>query len=108
MSKGKVEKVKEQAMEIQVSSTVLGATKTKVKKLKIRPFVTAPAEVSVMFGAWFPTGDFAGAKAEVTIRCPCYKEEIVPVFHQVSKMADELLDGEVERIMEGIDGGDSD
>ncbi len=104
MSKDKVQKVKEQAMEIQVSSTVLGETKTKARKIKVRPFVTTPAEVSVMFGAWFPTGDFAGAKAEVTIRCPCYKEEIVPVFHQVSKMADDLLDAEVERITEGVDG----
>lgn len=103
MSKTKVQKVNEKAMEIEVSSTVLGETKTKVKKLKVRPFVTQPAEVEVMFGTWFPTGDMAGARAAVTIRCPCYKEEIVPVFHQVSKMADELLDGEVARISEGID-----
>lgn len=105
MAKDKVKNVKEREGFIQVTTTVLGEQKTKGKKIKVRPFVTEPALVDVMFGTWLPTGDYTGIKAEVRIVCPCYREEIVDVFHQVSTQVDELLDAEVERLTEGIHGG---
>lgn len=83
---------------IEVTSTVLKKTTTQAKKIKIRPFATVPAHVEVHFGTWFPTGDMAGAKVDVTIRVPAYIEEIVDVFNQVRDLADDLLEKEVARI----------
>jgi len=83
---------------IEVTSTVLSQKRTQTKKIKIRPFATAPAQVEVHFGTWFPTGDMAGAKVDVTLRVPCYVEEIVDVYNQTRDLVDDLLEAEVARL----------
>jgi len=94
----KANKLKLSEASIEVTSTVLRKSKTVSKRIKIRPFATVPAHVEAHLGTWFPTGDMAGAKVDVTIRVPCYVEEIVDVFNQARDLADDLLDKEVARI----------
>jgi hypothetical protein len=101
----KKDKVAQQEAIIEVTSTVLGKQTKESKKIKVRPFVTTPAEVACTFGTWIPTGDYAGVKVDVTIKCPCYKEEIVPTFNQVAKLVDKLVDREVERLTKGMEDG---
>lgn len=94
-----IEKILSRDAVIEVTKTVMKKTSTKVEKIKVRPFVTEPAYVHVKFGAWINTGDFSGVKADVGVTLPCYKEEIVDAFEQASKMADERLDQEIERMV---------
>lgn len=83
---------------IEVTKTVIGKPATKVDKIKIRPFVTEPSSVEVHMGSWFPTGEMRGAKLDITIRVPCYTEELLPVFKQLVKLVDELTEKEYQKM----------
>jgi hypothetical protein len=98
--KPKTTEVVEDQGTVEVSRTVLGKTENKSEKIPIRPFVTTTASVEVHMGAWFPTGDMRGAKVDVTVRVPCYIEEIIPVYKQVRRLVDKLVGREV-RLMSG-------
>lgn len=103
MASKKTEVVESQEGYVEISSTVLDQKNTKSKKIKVRPFVTTPAQVKVKLGTWFPTGDMQGAKIDVEITVPCYVEEIKNVYYQTLDLADELLDEEVTRIKEATE-----
>jgi len=96
-------KVGQQEATVDVTSTVLGKTKRKSKRIKIRPFVTEPAHVGVKFGTSFEAGDGKWVKVDVMLNSPCYKEEMVDVFHNLSDLGDALIDGEVERLTKEIE-----
>jgi hypothetical protein len=98
------EVIEEQAT-VEVSRTILGKQEVSSEKLQVRPFVTTPAFVEVHMGAWFPTGDMRGAKVGVTVRVPCYIEEIIPVYKQTRRLVDKLVGREVN-LMSGEDEGD--
>ena len=65
----KGENVESKEATVVVSRTYLGQTKTKEKKIRIRPFVTDTANVSVKFGTTIPLGDFQSARVDVMISC---------------------------------------
>ena len=83
---------------IEVTATVLGQKKTDVKRIKIRPFVTDTANVGIKYGLTIPTGDYASARVDVMINCPCYVEEMVGVFNQVVALADKLVERETAKM----------
>ena len=105
-SKEKVKEVEATQGEMTVSSTLMGKTTKKGEPITVRPFVTTPAQVEVHKGAWFPTGDMAGAKVDITVRMPCYVEEISSVFIQVNRLVEALMDKEVARMTGEPDGKD--
>lgn len=76
---------------IDVSRTVLGGKKSKTTKIKIRPFVTDTATVSVKYGLTIPTGDYSSARVDVMIAVPCYVEEMVEVFNDTKELVDKLI-----------------
>jgi hypothetical protein len=94
----KVTEIQETQGEIIVSSTLMGKTERKGEPIKVRPFVTIPAMVEVHMGFWMPTGDMAGAKVDVVVRCPCYVEEISAMYMQVRTLVDKLVEKEYKRI----------
>jgi hypothetical protein len=100
MSKAKKQlTVDERNATITVTKTAVGGKEEKTEeKIRIRPFVTNPATVSVKFGATIPTVAYGGARVDVMISCPCYKEELVDVYGQVRDLCDELIDKEAARL----------
>ena len=102
MAKKPVKSVVEQTGEVivqdglvEVSITkVPGAPVTKTDRIKIRPFITNPATVSVSFGATIPTVDYANAKFSVFASIPCYIEEMPERLNElqnfVEKKAEEI------------------
>jgi hypothetical protein len=90
--------LKHEEGEVLVTSTLLGKTTKKGEPIKVRPFITTPAQVEVHMGAWFPTGDMAGAKIDITVRVPCYIEEISSVYVQTRQLVDKLMGREVKRM----------
>lgn len=104
MAKKKANEVIHEEGFVEVSSTVIGKTERKGSPLKVRPFVTTPAQVEVHMGTWFPTGEMRGAKLDITIRVPCYIEEISVVFKACRKLVDALMEREIKR----MEGGEED
>lgn len=97
-SKTQVKDILSEEGLIEVSRTIVGKPVVKTEKIKVRPFAVHPAQVEVHKGAWFPTGEMRGAKLDITIRVPCYIEEILPVFKQVNKMVDVLMEKEYAKL----------
>ena len=93
-------KVQEREGFVEVTTTVVGKRKRKAKKLKIRPFVTSPANVSVKMGLTIPTGDWSSARVDVMLSVPCYVEEMLQVYEDVRDLVDQLIEGEVSRLTE--------
>jgi hypothetical protein len=66
--------------------------------LKVQPFVTTPAEVSMRLGRTISLGEFEFLRIDIEVKCPCYKEEIKGVYAQVKALTTTLLDQEVEEV----------
>lgn len=107
MPKKQIERIVEDEASLSVSRTVLGDTNLKSKqkneRLKIRPFVTNPAHVSVKMGATIPTADYASVRLDIMLTVPCYVEEIVPVYKQTRQMVEDLIETEIDEIHTDLD-----
>jgi hypothetical protein len=86
---------------VEVTRTMLGKQTEKVAKIKVRPFVTDTAYVSVKKGATIPTGDYSSARVDVMIGMPCYVSEVPEMFQQVNALVEKLIDREVSIIQGG-------
>lgn len=95
--KQKVDKVIEQEGSLIVSRTVLGKRSSKTKKIRIRPFVTHPASVSVKYGQTIPTGSYGSVRVDVMLTVPAYVEEILDVYKEVRATVDKLMEKESVR-----------
>lgn len=94
-------KVQQKEATITVSRTLLDSPEKKeVKKIKIRPFTTSTASVSVSYGATIAKPNFSNVKVNIMISCPAYVEEIKDVFYQVRDLTDKLIEDEIKRINE--------
>lgn len=98
----KVNDIKLEQGQVLVTRTYLEQTVAKREKIKIRPFVTNPAHVSVKFGATIPVADFQFARVDVSVSVPCYVEEIREAFVQVRDLVDSLIEEETERLSAGL------
>lgn len=85
---------------IQVTKTILGKTKTKSEKIKVRVFATDTMTVGLKVGACISMGGYDNVKVEVFISCPCYIEEANSVFKQVESWVGRKLNEEVVKIKE--------
>ena len=83
---------------VDVTTTVVGKQKKKGGRMKIRPFVTDTANVSVKYGLTIPTQEYGSARGDVMISCPCYKEEIVEMYGQLKDIVAGLISKEADRI----------
>jgi len=98
-----VKKVLEKQGTLEVTSTIIRSkeneSKTeKGKKIRIRPFVTDTANVSVKLGATVNMGDYSSARVDVMLSVPCYVEEMLTVYKQAREFASELVTEEIDRL----------
>ena len=56
----------------EVRRTVVGKETVENDRIRIRPFVTTPANVSVKGGATVNLGNYESARVDVMLSCPCY------------------------------------
>lgn len=97
MAKKDVSEIKRRTATVAVSSTMLGQQKSRGKEIHVRPFVTDTANVSVKYGVTIPSGNYASARCDVMISCPCYVEEITDVYEMVRELVDQLIEKETKR-----------
>jgi len=102
-------KISEKEGMVEVTKTTMKAGeklggKEKKAKIKIRPFVTETANVSVKYGYTLPMGDYASARMDVMISMPCYVEEVPDMYDKLRKMVDDLVSSEMDKVTGGADG----
>lgn len=66
--------------------------------IKVRPFVTEPANVSMKSGVTINLGNYQSARVDIMISVPCYVEEIDEVFNKIRDYIDDRLKIESETI----------
>ncbi len=57
-------------------------------RVKIRPFITDTARVSVKYGLTISTAQFEFARVDILVEVPCYVEEISDVYEKVAKIVE--------------------
>jgi len=80
---------------ITVSRTVMGQTTSSSEVIKVRPFRTSPAYVSVAYGGTVNLGNFNSFRTNVSISLPCYAEEVFDVYNDVREKVEELVAKEI-------------
>lgn len=86
---------------VEVEQTILGKPKTEIKNIKIKPFVTETAYVEVHAKRHIPLGPNASAgnvTVAVTIGMPCYVEEVVSAYNQVTTLVDNIMSKKITKI----------
>ena len=93
-----VTKLEKKEGTVTVSKTVLKQTTQKQEKIEIRPFVTDTADISVQLSRTLNLGNMESVKFGIIITTPCYREEMVEVFHKAVDLTKELLDEELAKL----------
>lgn len=70
----------------------------KTDKIKIRPFVTDTATVSVKKGVTKSIANYESARVDVMLSVPCYVEEMLPTYEALNESVEELISEELEKI----------
>ncbi len=88
----------------EVMATALGEEKVELGRIRIRPFVSATANISVKAGATISLGEktYEFARVDVMLSMPCYPEEIDAVYPKVKDWVDERMKKEVDEIKDSI------
>lgn len=103
----KVKKVVAEEGLITVTRTYLNQVVETRKRIKIRPFATDTATVSAKFGATIKVGgpdSYEFARFDVMISMPAYVEEALDVYQEVRDMVEDLVDKEVAKVTDEVDG----
>jgi hypothetical protein len=90
---------------LEVIQTVIGKQSKEAKIIKVRPFITTPASVSVHAKRHVPLGPNDGnITVAVTLQIPCYKEEIIPVYKQADELVDKIMEIKFKKMGINADG----
>lgn len=82
----------------EVRKTILGKEQVDTGRIRIRPFVTTPANVSVKAGATVNLGNYESARVDVMLSVPCYIEEIDEVYEQTKDWVDRMVKKEYDEL----------
>lgn len=91
----------EYASTLVVERTFLNSTDTK-ETINVHKFETTPAQVGVNLKRTINLAQFnlayESATVGINISIPCYKEEVLSVYKEVSKTARKVLEYEVNKL----------
>lgn len=90
---------KEASLEIQsreaimeVRKTVFGKEEVSSERIRIRPFVSNPASISVKAGVTINLGNYESGRVDVMLTMPCYPEEVDETYEDVKSWVDSRVD----------------
>lgn len=81
-----------------IRKTILGKEQVDIGRIRIRPFVTNTANVSVKAGATVNLGNYESARVDVMLSVPCYVEEIDEVYEQTKDWVDRMVKKEYDEL----------
>jgi hypothetical protein len=84
---------------MEVRKTMFGKEEVSNERIRIRPFVSHPASISVKAGITINLGNYESARVDVMMTMPCYPEEIDGVYEDVKSW----VDGRVDHVKKEIE-----
>jgi hypothetical protein len=92
------ESISEEAY-LEVTQTIIGKQTVEPKIIKLRPFVTTPARVSVHAKRHVPLGPNEGnITVAIDLSVPCYVEEIGSVYKQIDELVDKIMQRKLQNM----------
>jgi hypothetical protein len=92
------ENISEEAY-LEVTQTIIGKQSIEPKIIKIRPFVTTPARVSIHAKRHIPLGPNEGnITVAIDLSVPCYVEEIGSVYKQIDELVDKIMQRKLQNM----------
>ena len=92
------ESISEEAY-LEVTQTIVGKQTAEPRIIKIRPFVTTPARVSVHAKRHVPLGPNEGnITVAIDLSIPCYVEEIGSVYKQIDELVDKIMQRKLQNM----------
>jgi len=105
------EEEKDGAVEIQtrdaiaeVRKTVFGKEEVSSERIRIRPFISNPASISVKAGVTINLGNYESGRVDVMLTMPCYPEEVDATYNEVKEWVDSRVDHERRTIESAVKG----
>jgi hypothetical protein len=83
----------------EVRKTVFGKEEVSNERVRIRPFISVPASISVKAGVTINLGNYESGRVDVMLTMPCYPEEIDRVYEDVKSW----VDSRVEHVRRAIE-----
>jgi len=82
---------------LEVLQTIVGKQTFEPKTIKIRPFVTTPARVSIHAKRHVPLGPNEGnITVAIDLSIPCYAEEIGSVYKQTDDLVSKIMERKLQ------------
>jgi hypothetical protein len=78
----------------EVRRTMFGKEEVSNERIRIRPFISAPASISVKAGITINLGNYESARVDVMLTMPCYPEEVDQVYEDTKNWVDSRVDHE--------------
>jgi hypothetical protein len=72
----------------EVRKTVFGKEEVSNERIRIRPFISTPANISVKAGITINLGNYESARVDVMLSMPCYPEEVDDTYEDVKDWVD--------------------
>jgi hypothetical protein len=98
-----------EGMEIQtreaiaeVRKTMFGKEEVSNERIRIRPFISTPANISVKAGITINLGNYESGRVDVMLSMPCYPEEVDTVYEDVKQWVDSRVEHEKSEIEKAI------
>jgi hypothetical protein len=87
---------------IEVRKTMFGKEEVSNERVRIRPFVSNPANISIKAGITINLGNYESGRVDVMLSMPCYPEEINEVYEDVKSWVDSRIEHEKNEIEKAI------
>jgi aspartate/tyrosine/aromatic aminotransferase len=87
----------------EVRTTIFGKEEVSQDRIRIRPFVSNAASISVKAGFTKNLGNYESARVDVMLTMPCYPEEVDRIYEEVK----DWVDARIDYLWKEIEGGKS-
>jgi len=77
---------------LEVRKTAFGTEEVSNERMRIRPFVSTPATVSVKAGITINLGNYESGRVDVMLSMPCYPGEVDEIYEEVKQWVDNRLE----------------
>jgi hypothetical protein len=86
----------------EVRKTVFGKEEVSSERIRIRPFISNPASISVKAGVTINLGNYESGRVDVMLTMPCYPEEVDQTYEDVKLWVDSRVEKERREIEAAI------
>ncbi|MBF0553205.1 MAG: hypothetical protein HQK96_01465 [Nitrospirae bacterium] len=85
---------------IPVTSMLSGLPEEEERTIEVHKFVTTPAEVELTYGKKLQIEKFEPVEVRVTVRMPCYKEEVKECYSFIQSLVTDVMNREISTLIE--------